>query len=131
LVLFSESKEIDKEYRFFIFDNQILDHSEYFWSDPYENLPLSSPPSVETIEYVKNIVSTNSYFTNNFCALDISKTDNVHKIIEVNSGLTSGHYDADFEKITDNLYSLLCKNLKIDEEKLYDYGIEGYETNDI
>jgi hypothetical protein len=25
----------------------------------------------------------------------------------------------------------LCKNLKIDEEKLYDYGIEGYETNDI
>lgn len=96
LCVISTVKNIDKEWRFVIGNDDIISYSEYFWKTKKRK---SSPPPLCVIELVKSIIKNwkpDVLYTVDVC---IEKDSDNPKIVEYNSFSSAGFYDCDLTKI--------------------------------
>lgn len=98
MILVSSHKEVEKEYRFWIVDNEIVTWSSYSWDESeYEN-------TIEDYIYAtaKTIASQIDLrtFTLDLC---LTKDDWAPKVVEINNIYTSGLYNCDFKLLISKL----------------------------
>ena len=86
MIVVSSKKEIISEYRLLYYKDKFIDYSIYFG----ENIPLTEKEILKIqIEYIPN----------DFFTLDLARTKNGIKILEINGFFTAGLYNMNYEKV--------------------------------
>lgn len=104
LMVISSHKEIDKEYRFWIIDGNVVTFSSYSWKDePYSEVPEYM---VNTAKIISKRINLEMY------TLDLCTTKNniYPEVVELNNIFTSGTYDCNIEKLIDSLRAYIVDN---------------------
>jgi hypothetical protein len=102
-VVSSPVKIIEAEYRFFVVDGHIVTYSQYKLGDKlYKNATVDK----EVIQFTKEMI--NLWQPARAFVIDIAKTNEGYKVIEINNFNSAGFYDADVVKIIDAI-----ENMKI------------------
>lgn len=99
LVVVSSYKEILTEYRLLMYRNQLIDWCIYS-GEPSDHFDL--------VKIMVNFFSaTIDFFPDILYTVDIAKTENDYKIIELNSAVSAGWYNMDYDKIVKFIESKL------------------------
>lgn len=101
LVLVSNPKKINAEFRFFIHENQIVDYSLYKFQD---NLTIvhSAPESIK--KYVESVIINVDKKEYPMYVVDVAfMQDQSYKVIEMNGYFTSDLYACDGKKIVESI----------------------------
>lgn len=101
LVLFANSQDIKKEYRFIIIDGEIISGATYIdennkgTNKPYCNKPCTDKNVIDYVKSVKDIYHPDKAFNIDVCELE----DGTFKIIEINSFTCGSMYGNDYDKV--------------------------------
>lgn len=103
-VLVSSPKNIQKEFRFFIVDDEVITHSTY--KNNNRSLHLEETyTDPDAIDFVKNMIKI--WTPADAFVLDVAMVDDEYKIIEINCINCSGFYRANVGKIVEALHNLI------------------------
>jgi len=105
-VWISEPKKIEKEWRIFIVDDEIISISRYMLNGQLDESSNDIP--VRLIEFIENRIR--EYRLDDVYVMDVAKSENEFKIIECNCFNGTGFYMNDIEKIVTSINKFLNKN---------------------
>lgn len=92
MVLISSAKEIEKEYRLLMYNNELIDYSIYEGN----YLPVD-------INFINFFAKSIDYFPDWIYTMDLAWTKDSVKIVELNSFYSSGLYDMDYDKVVSKI----------------------------
>jgi glutathione synthase/RimK-type ligase-like ATP-grasp enzyme len=97
---YSPPKPIEKEYRFVIVNNDVIDGCQYLENGERIDKPCDEPSAKE----LASVIANHLFFINfpNF-VVDIAQNDDTFTLLEVNSIHTSSFYSCDLDKIYSTL----------------------------
>jgi len=107
-VWISEPKEIKKEWRLFIVDNQIISTSRYMHNGQLDESENDVPK--EMIEFAKDRIF--EYRIEDIYVMDIAEIKTEYKLIECNCFNGTGFYKHDVEKIIQSINKFVKQKMK-------------------
>ncbi len=106
----SEPKKIEKEWRLFVVDNQIISVSRYMNEGNLDESEDDIPK--EMIEFSKQRIS--EYRIEDVYVMDIAQFENDYKLIECNCFNGTGFYKHDIESIIQSVNNFVRKKIEIE-----------------
>ncbi len=107
-VWISEPKEIKKEWRLFIVDNQIVSASRYMNEGELDESEIDIPK--EMIEFAEERIL--EYRIEDVYVMDIAEVENEYKLIECNCFNGTGFYKHDIERVVQSINKFIKQKMK-------------------
>lgn len=116
IVLISDLKKIDYEFRFFVINKEIITGSKYFENNKLKIENINNSIGQEAWNFATDCI--NNFCPSANCVIDVCLTNGKWKIVEFNAINCSGFYACDTKKINEALKCYFENKIDIKEENI-------------